>query len=137
MDETEKLGDFIYAELKKIEIEFDTKIVERSLITFELSDRLIKAGYSPHLVEPAQFEVLSDEEIRLNCIGKSNYFIGELGLAATDPVAIFMPMFRNVSQATADKIKKDMLEIINTYKTSELCISADVQKSIEAYFNKD
>ena len=61
MSEVEKLEEFIYVALREIEIEFDTKITEKALITDKLSQKLNIAGYLP--VELAQIEVLGDEKI--------------------------------------------------------------------------
>jgi len=47
-------------------------------------------------------KILSDEEIRMSCLGEGTYWIGEKCETATDTEPVLMPQFHRVAQAQLD-----------------------------------
>lgn len=60
------------------------------------------------LGEEIKKELLTDEEIRMSCLGEGNYYAGELGESASESSPVIMPQFRRVRQAQLQKILKKM-----------------------------
>lgn len=56
--------------------------------------------------------VISDEEIRLSCLGEGSYYAGERDETATTSPPVLMPQFRRVIKAQVQDCKDTLLRMM-------------------------